>query len=109
MDSLRPGHEVRFHPGETSLRMADVLVISKAGDAHAAAIAELKASADDDDPKAMVVTADLAIHVQANIAATGLPDQSLPRTRPNQPAPDGAGATGLAGVEDVRAPGLELA
>ena len=25
-DPLRPGHELRYHPGETNLRMADVVV-----------------------------------------------------------------------------------
>lgn len=29
VDPLRPGHELRFHPGETVLRMADVIVVTK--------------------------------------------------------------------------------
>jgi predicted GTPase len=29
-DALRPGHESRYHPGETALRMADVIVLAKA-------------------------------------------------------------------------------
>ena len=28
-DPLRPGHELGYHPGETNLRMADVVVINK--------------------------------------------------------------------------------
>jgi predicted GTPase len=28
-DPLRPGHETRYHPGETNVRMADVVVINK--------------------------------------------------------------------------------
>ena len=28
-DPLRPGHEVRYHPGETNIRMADVVVVNK--------------------------------------------------------------------------------
>ena len=28
MDPLRPGYEVRYHPGEANLRVADVLVIN---------------------------------------------------------------------------------
>jgi hypothetical protein len=28
-DPLRPGHELRYHPGEVNLRMADVVVINK--------------------------------------------------------------------------------
>ncbi|UCE32693.1 MAG: hypothetical protein JSW68_07350 [Burkholderiales bacterium] len=29
LDAHRPGHELAYHPGETNLRMADVLVVSK--------------------------------------------------------------------------------
>ena len=29
VDPLRPGHELLFHPGETNLRMADVVVVNK--------------------------------------------------------------------------------
>jgi predicted GTPase len=29
VDPHRPGHELRYHPGETNLRMADVLVVNK--------------------------------------------------------------------------------
>ena len=28
-DPLRPGHELRYHPGELNLRMADVVVVNK--------------------------------------------------------------------------------
>ncbi len=28
-DPHRPGHELTYHPGETNLRMADVVVINK--------------------------------------------------------------------------------
>ena len=36
VDPLRPGHELRYHPGETNLRMADVVVVNKvdSGDAR---------------------------------------------------------------------------
>jgi predicted GTPase len=29
VDPLRPGHELRYHPGETNLRMADAVVVNK--------------------------------------------------------------------------------
>jgi predicted GTPase len=35
VDPLRPGHELRYHPGETNLRMADVVVINKVDSAAA--------------------------------------------------------------------------
>jgi predicted GTPase len=28
-DPLRPGHDLRYHPGEANLRMADVVVVNK--------------------------------------------------------------------------------
>jgi predicted GTPase len=33
-DPLRPGHELRYHPGETNLRMADVVVVNKVDSAQ---------------------------------------------------------------------------
>ena len=35
VDPHRPGHELRYHPGETNLRMADVCVVNKVDSAHA--------------------------------------------------------------------------
>ena len=29
VDPHRPGHELRYHPGETNLRMADVCMVNK--------------------------------------------------------------------------------
>ena len=34
-DPLRPGHELRYHPGETNLRLADVVVVNKLDSAEA--------------------------------------------------------------------------
>ncbi|HET8557949.1 MAG TPA: cyclic 2,3-diphosphoglycerate synthase [Gaiellaceae bacterium] len=34
-DPLRPGHELRYHPGETNIRMADVVVLNKVDSAAA--------------------------------------------------------------------------
>jgi len=33
-DARRPGHEVRFHPGEANFRMADVIIINKIENVH---------------------------------------------------------------------------
>jgi predicted GTPase len=43
-DPLRAGHELRYHPGETNLRMADVVVINKVDSAEPAAVAALAAN-----------------------------------------------------------------
>ncbi len=56
-DPLRPGHELAYHPGETNLRMADVVVINKVDSAGADAVEAIKASVAAANPKAAVVTA----------------------------------------------------
>ena len=43
-DPLRPGHELGYHPGETNLRLADVVVINKLDNAEAAATAAVAAN-----------------------------------------------------------------
>jgi predicted GTPase len=56
-DPLRPGDERRFHPGETNLRMADVVIINKVDSAEPAAIEMVRRSIDELNPKAPVLTA----------------------------------------------------
>ena len=41
-DPLRPGDEMRYHPGETNIRMADVVIINKVDSAEPAAIAAVR-------------------------------------------------------------------
>jgi predicted GTPase len=57
VDPLRPGHEVRYHPGETNVRMADVIVVNKVDVAGLAAVAEVTANVDAVNPDAIVVDA----------------------------------------------------
>jgi predicted GTPase len=40
VDPLRAGHEATYYPGETALRMADVVVVAKANSASAEAVAQ---------------------------------------------------------------------
>ena len=56
-DPLRPGDEVRYHPGETNLRMADVVVINKIDSADPAAVAEVRARIVAANPDAEILTA----------------------------------------------------
>ncbi len=56
-DPLRPGHERRFHPGETNLRMADVVVINKIDSATEADLAAVLASVAELNPEAEILTA----------------------------------------------------
>jgi predicted GTPase len=56
-DALRPGHELRYHPGETNLRMADVVVINKVDSAEAHNVEQVLANVEAVNPMATVVFA----------------------------------------------------
>src|ERR687885_246785 len=57
VDPHRPGHELRYHPGETNLRMADVCVVNKVDSATPDGIDAVLASIADANPRAQVVLA----------------------------------------------------
>jgi predicted GTPase len=56
-DPLRPGDETRYHPGETNLRMADVVVINKVDSAPAESVDELRETVARLNRRAAIVTA----------------------------------------------------
>ncbi len=56
-DPHRPGHERTYHPGETNLRRAHVVVINKVDTADAAGIATVRASVAALNPGATVIEA----------------------------------------------------
>jgi predicted GTPase len=57
VDPLRPGHELRYHPGEANLRMADVVVVNKVDSAETADVQTVLANVEAVNPKANVVLA----------------------------------------------------
>jgi predicted GTPase len=57
VDPHRPGHEIRYHPGETNLRLADVVIVNKVQTASPEGIAEVLANVASVNPKAMVLRA----------------------------------------------------
>ncbi len=65
-DALRAGHESLYHPGEANVRMADLLVINKAGQVPADRLAALRDSLNAMNPRAAIITADLAIEMSAD-------------------------------------------
>jgi len=67
-DPLRPGHELTYHPGETNLRMADVIVINKVDSAEAGALDTVRANIARANPRAQVVEARSALTLSADIA-----------------------------------------
>ena len=56
-DPLRVGHETTYHPGETNLRMADVVVINKIDSARIEDIERLRSTIEALNPDAQVVEA----------------------------------------------------
>lgn len=60
-DPHRAGHELRYYPGETNFRMADVILINKVNTAEEQDIVTIEANAARLNPNARVVRADSAI------------------------------------------------
>ena len=56
-DPLRPGDERRFHPGETNVRMADIVIINKIDSAEPASIDAVRTTIGELNPRAEIVTA----------------------------------------------------
>ncbi len=63
-DPLRVGHELTYHPGETNLLLADVVVINKVDSADAEAVSELRQNIRDRNPLAMIIEAASPISVE---------------------------------------------
>ncbi len=57
VDPHRPGHELRYHPGETNLRMADVCVVNKIDSAPQEGINAVLESVQTHNPAAKIVLA----------------------------------------------------
>jgi predicted GTPase len=60
-DPHRPGSELRYHPGETNLRLADYVLINKENTAEAAGISEVEANVRRTNPDAGIIHADSTI------------------------------------------------
>jgi predicted GTPase len=56
-DPLRPGHELLYHPGETNVRMADVVVINKVDTAEAHNVERVLENVESVNPMAKVIFA----------------------------------------------------
>src|SRR5437870_10077358 len=66
VDPHRPGHEVRYHPGETNLRMADVCVVNKADSASQEGIDAVLNSIHENTRDATIVLAASPFHVEGD-------------------------------------------
>jgi predicted GTPase len=68
-DPLRAGDELRYHPGETNLRMADVVVINKVDSAEPGDVQLVRASVAAVNPGAAVITARSALRLDGDEVA----------------------------------------
>jgi predicted GTPase len=70
-DPLRVGHELTYYPGETNVRMADVIVINKVDTAGIEAINALRANIRTVNTRAVVIEAASPLRVDAPERITG--------------------------------------
>jgi len=70
-DPHRAGNELTYHPGETNLRMADVVVINKVDTADPANVEIVKANVKKANPNAIVVEAASPITVDDSASVKG--------------------------------------
>jgi predicted GTPase len=70
-DSHRPGHEIRYYPGEANLRMAQVVMINKIGNANPAWVEEVTANVKAVNPDALLIPADSVVSVPDEEAIRG--------------------------------------
>jgi len=71
VDPHRPGHELAYYPGETNLRLADVVVINKIDTAHPANVEKVRQNIRETNPRAIVVDAASPIFVEHPDAIRG--------------------------------------
>ena len=71
VDPHRAGHELTYHPGETNLRMADVVVINKIETADADAVTQVRRNVRSVVPEAIIVEAASPISVDDPLAIQG--------------------------------------
>lgn len=71
VDPLRPGHEERYHPGETTLRMADVVVVNKVDSATPAQVDAVVGAVARLAPSAVVVRAESPVRIAGDDSLAG--------------------------------------
>ena len=71
VDPLRAGHELKYHPGETNLRMADVVVVNKLDSADAKSIERVLADIAAVNPRATIVRANSPVSLDEGPSLAG--------------------------------------
>lgn len=72
VDPLRPGHESSYHPGETTLRIADVVIVNKVDSADEADVERVVAAVGRMVPDAVIIRAESPVTLDAGESLAGL-------------------------------------
>jgi predicted GTPase len=104
-DPLRAGDEVTYHPGEVTLRMADVVVVNKVDTAPVSAVADVVATVTRVNPGATIVTTASPVTLEPGPA---LVDQRVLVVEDGPSLTHGGMATGAGTVAARRAGAREL-
>lgn len=104
-DPLRPGHEVRYHPGEANLRMADVVVVNKIDSATPAQVERVLADITATNPAATIVRAESPVELSPGPTLVGRSvlavDDGSTITRGQMPFGAGGVAARNAGADEL--------
>jgi predicted GTPase len=105
LDPLRPGHEVSYHPGETNLRMADVIVVNKTDSASPQAVDQVLANVRVANPRATVIRAQSPVTLEDGPSLQGkrvlVVDDGPTITHGGMPFGAGSVAARQAGVAEL--------
>lgn len=71
VDPHRPGHELTYYPGETNVRLADVIVVNKVDSAPPENVAEVMRNVSALNPRAIIIQANSRIEVENPEAIRG--------------------------------------
>jgi predicted GTPase len=63
-DPHRPGHELRYYPGETNVRMADIVIVNKVDTADPEGVQTVEANVRALNPRAIILRADSPVTVE---------------------------------------------
>jgi len=71
VDPLRPGHELRYYPGEANVRMADVVVVNKVDTADPRDVGTVVENVHSVNPDAVIVRADSPVELEDGPSLVG--------------------------------------
>jgi predicted GTPase len=69
-DALRPGHEVRYYPGESNFRSAHIIVINKVSE-NPSDVARICKNAEQLNPKAKIIETDMELSASSSTKLDG--------------------------------------